>query len=269
MFCDADARPGPRAVERTVALHERFRAGVATLMPRQILGSWAERAVIPVLLHVSLLCFVPLALVPRLRWRRLGIGNGQWLSFTRAGYATTGGHAAVRDHVVEDIGLARRAQTSGAGLAIALAPGTLTVRMYRNAREVWDGFGKNLYFLTGGRLWNAPFWLLLFALVHVFPWALWPWNPVLWAPSLALLVAWRILTAWTLREPLSAVLWQPVGALLLPLIAARSLFDHRRRRLTWKGRRLDPAIPDTPDIASNPGSVHRVRPAASATKETP
>ena len=124
IFCDADARPGPQAVTRTVALLEHYGVGCATLMPRQVLGSWAERAVIPVLLHISLFCFLPIALVPRLRWKRLGVGNGQWLSFRRSAYAAVGGHAGVRDKVVEDIALAQRAQTHGNGLVVGLATDT-------------------------------------------------------------------------------------------------------------------------------------------------
>lgn len=246
IFCDADARPGPQAVARTVALLHRYRTGCATLMPRQVLGSWAERAVIPVLLHVSLFCFLPLALVPRLRWKRLGVANGQWLAFRRPAYAAVGGHAAVRDKVVEDIALAQRAQTSGQGLVVGLAARTLEVRMYRNFREVWDGFGKNVFVLTGGTLWQAPFFGAFFALVHILPWLLVLRHPALWAAPLAVLALCRLLTARALGEPVRALAGQMAGSLLVPLIVARSLFDFRFHRLQWKGRILNAAPASAP-----------------------
>ena len=252
IFCDADARPAPEAAERTVALLERYGTGMATFMPRQILGSWAEQAVIPVLLHVSLICFLPIALVPRLSWRKLGVGNGQWLAFRREAYDALGGHDAVRGEIVEDIALAQRVQKLKLGLAVALAPRTLEVRMYRSAREVWEGFGKNLFILTGGHWWKAPAPALLFALIHVLPWALFPFAPALWALPLALLIFNRALVAVILREPLRAILLQIPGSLIVPLIAARSLRDFRRRRLRWKGRALvhatsAPSAPSTPE----------------------
>src|SRR5690606_5974959 len=149
--------------------------------------------------------FFPLALAPRLRWKRLGVCNGQWLSFRRGSYAAMGGHAAVRGKVVEDIALAQRAQVSGQGLAIALAPRTVEVRMYRSFAEVWDGFGKNLFVLTGGGLWSAPFYGAFFALFQIMPWALLLFDPARWAAPFGLLVACRLLVAAILREPLAAV----------------------------------------------------------------
>ncbi len=254
IFCDADARPGPQAVTRTVALLEHYGVGCATLMPRQVLGSWAERAVIPVLLHISLFCFLPIALVPRLRWKRLGVGNGQWLSFRRSAYAAVGGHAGVRDKVVEDIALAQRAQTHGNGLVVGLATDTLAVRMYRNFREVWDGFGKNVFVLTGGTLWQTPFFGLFFALIHILPWLLFLLHPQLWGLPLALLLVCRVLTARALGEPLGAIAGQVAGSILVPLIVARSLFDFRFHRLQWKGRILNAGPPPVQSLAQNRAS---------------
>jgi glycosyltransferase involved in cell wall biosynthesis len=251
IFCDADARPGPRAVRRTVNLMARYRAGCATIMPRQILGSWAERAVIPVLLHISLFCFLPLALVPRLPWKRIAVGNGQWLAFSRKTYAAIGGHVAVRDKVVEDIALAQRAQESRQGLVVALGPRTLDVRMYRSVREVWDGFGKNVFVVTGGSFLTAPLFGGFFALIHILPWLLFVFNPALWLTPLLLLIVCRVLTARALGETPRALLGQIAGSLLVPLIAARSLLNNRRKRLLWKGRLLNTtaapvtALPDT------------------------
>jgi chlorobactene glucosyltransferase len=130
-----------------------------------------------------------------------------------------------------------------------LAARTLEVRMYRSAREVWDGFGKNLFVLTGGGLLTAPLFFALFALIHLLPWALFPLRPGLWAAPLIVLLLCRLLTALVLREPLRAIPFQVVGALLVPAIAARSLLNFRLHRLEWKGRRLNadvPAVEETP-----------------------
>ena len=47
------------------------------------------------------------ARLPASRARTLGAANGQFMFFTRAGLRPIGGHAALRDHLVEDVALGR------------------------------------------------------------------------------------------------------------------------------------------------------------------
>jgi chlorobactene glucosyltransferase len=255
IFCDADAQPEPSAIWRTVVLLERHGTGMASFIPRQILGSPAEQAVIPVLLHLACLSALPLRFIPWLKWRALGVANGQWLAFTREGYARIGGHASVRDHVVEDLGLARRAQATGAGLVLALASRTLTVRMYRNFNQVWNGFGKNLFILAGSWWQGLPL-LVLFLLGNLAPWfsaayailpgaadAVWSSDRILYVTPLVLLLFARLFTIVLLREPLTSLFWHPFGALLVPIIAMRSAWGRKHGTLTWKGRNLQTDTP--------------------------
>lgn len=249
IFCDADAQPEPEAVTRTVSLLEKHGTGMASFIPRQILGSPAEQAVIPVLLHLACLSALPIRLIPWLHWRALGVANGQWLAFTREGYARIGGHAAVRNHVVEDLGLARRAQATRAGLVLALASQTLTVRMYRNFNQVWQGFGKNLFILAGSWVQGLPL-LVLFLLGNLAPWisaAFSPWmtDRHLAVTPLVLLLSARLISMVLLREPPVSLIWHPFGALLIPIIAIQSAWGRKQGTLTWKGRIL-------PSLSSSP-----------------
>jgi chlorobactene glucosyltransferase len=253
LFCDADARPEPQAILHTVALFEKYGTGVVSFIPRQFLGSSAEKAVIPVLLHLACCAALPLRLIPIFPWPALGVANGQWLAFRRKAYDQMGGHAAVKDHIVEDLGMARLAQKHRVGLLLALAPKTLTVRMYHDFQEVWNGFGKNLFILAG----SSPLqWLPLLAVfltANLAPWltclygglqlfrtetpflggeALWYGLP------LALLLGARLITKVILREPWSAIPLHPWGAILVPLIVARSAWGRRQGTLVWKGRNL-------------------------------
>lgn len=238
LFCDADVSPSPDAVERTVALMQRMRAGAASALPRQRLGGWLEHAAVPLVVHLPVLALLPLRLVPAVRAASVSMANGQWLAFTRSAYRAVGGHAAVRARVVEDVALGRRAKAAGVRLAVAVASRSLAVRMYSDPRALREGFAKNLYALLGGR--PAPFAL---ALALVFLAALAPWAlPFLGASvgalPLALCLAIRGCGAMLFRHGARSVALHPVGVVLVTGLALSSFLGARRGSLRWKGRAL-------------------------------
>jgi hypothetical protein len=236
VFCDADVVPAPEAVARTVALLERAGADVLTALPRQHFGSWVERAVVPLAVHLPPLALLPLRLVSRTRAPSLSMANGQWLAFTRAAYDRCGGHAAVRGEVVEDVALGRHAKAAGLRLLPATAAGTLAVRMYRGGRAVTDGFTKNLYPLAGGRPLPFAAALAVFLLSAVYPWAALATGRAGAILPLLLLAGVRAAAAARLGHGVRSVLLHPAGALLLAAIALRSAAAHHQGTVRWKAR---------------------------------
>ena len=234
LFCDADVTAGPLAVGRTVALLERFGAGVATAIPRHRLGSVAEAAVVPLGAQLPVAATLPLALVPRTAAPSLSMANGQWLAFTREAYAAVGGHAAVKAEVLEDVVLGRLAKRAGERLVAATAALDLTVRMYAGWAEVRAGFGKNLYALLGGSPGAFALGIGAFFLAAVYPWlAAWRGSPAALG-ALALLVAVRIAAALRFGQGARTVLLHPLGAALAVAIAAESF--RARGTVRWRGR---------------------------------
>jgi hypothetical protein len=82
------------------------------------------------------------------RWRD-AIANGQFMLFPRRSYDLIGGHAAVRDEVVEDLVLAQHVKQAGLALRIRGAEDDLATRMYRSLGDLVAGWSKNLF--VGGR----------------------------------------------------------------------------------------------------------------------
>ena len=236
LFCDADVAAGPCAVRRTVALLRRHAAGAVTAIPRHRLGTWAEASVVPIVAQLPVAATLPLALVPRTAAPSLSMANGQWLAFTRKAYERIGGHASVRDQVLEDVLLGRAVKCAGLRLVAAVATRDLSVRMYGGWGEVRAGFRKNLYALLGGR--PAPFiaGVGAFLLAAVYPMAAAVRGS--WVP-LALLLALRTLSALLFRQRWTAVALHPVGAVLALAIAIESFIT--RRTVEWRGRRV--AVP--------------------------
>ncbi|MFO0631039.1 MAG: glycosyltransferase family 2 protein [Polyangiales bacterium] len=146
-FVDADVRVSPGALGRIRGLLAD--ADLLTAVPRQETGSLFEHMVLP-LLHVVYVSWLPLALIPRVRDPRVLAANGQLVAMSRAAYDRFGGYAAVRDALVDDMALCRRAKESGPRVLFADGDALASCRMYRDARGVWEGFSKNLYEGVGG-----------------------------------------------------------------------------------------------------------------------
>jgi chlorobactene glucosyltransferase len=258
LFTDADTLHAPDCVRLALETAMRHRATLLSAWPRQVLGSFAEKLVLP-LLYVLTHVLLPQALVAAiLRWpwlarvsgRRatsaLGAANGQFILIRRDAYDTLGGHAAVRADLVEDVALGRLVMGRAAdGWRLVNADGGAVVRcrMYRNFAEVWAGFSKNLRPVFGRS--TAAFvasglvqWTLF---VQPFVFALLPLPGQAWAAGQAgLLLAMRALLAWRFRTGWTGV-WLHAPAYLLALaIALNSWRWSRRGAIRWKGRTYDP-----------------------------
>jgi hypothetical protein len=163
----------------------------------------------------------------RSRRPSLAAAGGQFLVLDRAAYHRAGGHAAVRDKVLEDIELARAVKRSGGRIALADGSRLARCRMYTSWPELRDGYTKSLW-ASGASPVVVP--LLIWYLV---PLAALPWFPVPAALALLLGVAGRMIAARaTGSRVLPDSLFHPASVLLLAYLVVRS----HRRRVTWKGR---------------------------------
>jgi hypothetical protein len=78
--------------------------------------------------------------------------NGQYLLIRREVYARVGGHEAIRNEILEDVGLAKRVKAAGGKLLFLPGAAWVQTRMYRTFREMWRGWTKNLFLLYGQSL---------------------------------------------------------------------------------------------------------------------
>jgi glycosyltransferase involved in cell wall biosynthesis len=250
IFCDADVTPVPWAIDATVAAMEETGADALSAMARQDLGSWMERALVPLVVHLPVIALLPLPLVARTSSAAVSYGNGQWLAFRRESYRSSGGHAAVRNVVLEDVALARRVKSGGARLVAALGRNALSVRMYGGSREIRDGFAKNLFPLLGGRLVPVALWSGVFVMTAVYPWVAAALGSVDALVPLGLLVVLRVVAARTGGHSVASIPLHPVGSVLFMAALVDSAL--RRGEVRWKGRTLERAIDFAP-IATQRG----------------
>jgi hypothetical protein len=230
VFCDADVVLRPRALDALWSQIVRQRADVFSVFPRQITGTLGERILVP-LIDETLLSFLPHRLLD-LPVPSAATANGQLLAFRRAAYATMGGHEAVRDRIVEDIALGRRARRMGLRLGLALGGDLIQARMYDDYPSTVAGLGKSLraahFDSTAVLAVSAGFHLTAYTL----PWMMWNRGRV-WRAAAVLGLAERLVTnAKTGRgayAEAALVPFTPLAALPVYAVAAR-------RKARWKGR---------------------------------
>lgn len=238
VFVDADVRLAPDAVARMAGYMARNAVGLASGFPRQIMGSWAERLLLP-MIQVLLLGYLPMPAARAFRVAALGAGCGQLFIARRDAYLRAGGHGAIRASLHDGITLPRAFRRTGAMTGLFDASRFAACRMYADARQVWQGLGKNA---TEGMATPAglPVWTVLLAGGHLLPWALLlaapGARPVAAAAALCSL-SLRALVAWRFRQPWSDVWTQPLSVLATLAVQWSALVRAARGRPSvWRGR---------------------------------
>ncbi|MFQ5696533.1 MAG: glycosyltransferase [Terriglobia bacterium] len=253
LLTDADVRHAPQGVETGLAVARQTGAAMVSYSPDQDMPCWWERATIP---------FVYCRLSHEYPYERvsnpedpMAAANGEWLLVSRIAYDAVGGHAAVKEEILEDVALARRLKRSGCRLHFARGVALARSRMYLRVEEMWQGWSKNLFPLfdrrksaVAGAVAGATLDTLVWLFLLVALWGLWQGWPVsrwLLIPLLAIL-GWRHLRyAFALRKnryPLGCLLYYTVGSVLFAALMVDSSTKYLSGEpVKWKGRKY--AVP--------------------------
>lgn len=169
LFLDADTRLGEDGVARALAAARGAGVDLASFLPRYAGEAWPNRLVVP-WLYFFLTALVPLPEVTRLRHPRLAVANGQAILVRRDAYRRIGGHAAIRDHIVEDVSLAIAAKRGGLGVALLDGHRWLRCEMYDDGRTLAAGFAKSFHSAARRYPLQWASLLALLALIGLRPW---------------------------------------------------------------------------------------------------
>jgi len=242
VFVDADTRLSPDGIARVLDLFSRYGADVVTAMPRQVMGSFAERLLLP-LLPLTYTSWLPLALVWWSRDPRFVAANGQVMALSRRAFDALGGFTAVRAEVVDDVALCRRAKEAGLRVVFADGREIASCRMYRSATEIWRGFSKNICEGLGGSalavLGVVGLYLSAFVLPYAALLAAIGGASALWVPAavgVGANLASRSALAVRFDHTAASVLLHPLAVLVLAAIALNSVRWARRDAIRWRGR---------------------------------
>ena len=142
-FVDADTFLSPATLSSCYAKALETKADMFTIMTFQILGSFWEKAIMPLVMTALSVGFSPRKVNdPN---KKDAIANGQFILIKRSTYDSIGGHASVKNSIVEDRDISQRVKWNGHRLIVADGMQMVRTRMYTSLPEMWEGWTKNIY----------------------------------------------------------------------------------------------------------------------------
>jgi glycosyltransferase involved in cell wall biosynthesis len=257
LFTDADTVHLPGSLARALEEAKREQADLLSYSPEQIAVTFWEMAVLPVVFAELARQYPPKKVSDP--GSPVAAANGQFILIRREAYEAAGGHRSIADSLLEDVALAGAVKSSGRKIRFRYAADAVRTRMYRNFRQLREGWTKNLarLFPRPGWLavkllfrWGLPLGMLAYPLILMllssashFSFA--AWFP---RPTSPLFYGWFIVVGFAFNslygrlhkanfdlamEFLGAWFGYPMFAYLL----LRSKFAHAKRNVEWKGRK--------------------------------
>lgn len=256
-FVDADTVVTRDCLSSCYAKALKTDADMFTIMTFQVLGSFWEKVVMPLVMTALSVGFSPRKVNdPK---RKDAIANGQFIMIKRTVYNAIGGHERVKDQIVEDKAISEQVKWNGYRLIVADGMKVTRTRMYTSLPEMWEGWTKNIYL----GLREQPYLLMLgafgafLAVMASLFLPVWPLAGVIWYSSgggwMALSVTVESVILWTYLIHMRAgvasglkispwyALTTPLGAAVfgaMMLVSAWRVIS--RKGVTWKGRVYKP-----------------------------
>ncbi len=252
-FVDADTFLSPTTLSSCYVKAIETRADMFTIMTFQILGSFWEKTVMPLVMTALSVGFSPRKVNdPN---RKDAIANGQFILIRRSVYDAIGGHESVKDNIVEDKAISEQVKWNGHRLIVADGYSVARTRMYTSLPEMWEGWTKNIYLGLSdqaGLLWLGVFGAFVALLAALFL-PIWPLLGMLWyinsggwmaaavITEAALLWIYLILVRAQVARKMEISPWYalttPLGAAVFAAMMITSAFRVLTGKgVTWKGR---------------------------------
>jgi glycosyltransferase involved in cell wall biosynthesis len=243
LFTDADTVHLPGSLVRALKEARDNGAELLSYSPEQIAVTFWEMATLPVVFAELARQYSPSKVSDPAS--PIAAANGQYILIRRETYDAVGGHGAIAGDILEDVALARAVKTSGRKICFRYAADAVRTRMYRNYRQLRDGWTKNLVLL-----FPKPGWLA----TQTFLWWAFPFANLLlplFLPAIVHRVWWFVpgalvfaRNAGRMRRANFEVTMEFLGALFgMPMFAyllLRSKRAHANGSVTWKGRNYGP-----------------------------
>ncbi len=255
IFIDADVWLQEDVIAKTVS--ELQSKDVITVWPEQETETFWEKQVIP-LIYFALYTLLPAKYVERSpRWLPSFLKSkfdplfaaacGQFIAFTKSAYEKIGGHESVKQHVIEDVELAKAAKRKGLSLKMLHGVRSVYCRMYKSHNELWNGLRKNFFLGFNNNLLFFGIMGALHLVVFVFPYLFFAYGFSVNDSELIILSSFAIIGIFIQRALLNYIfkwdlysaLTHPVGVLWFQALGLQCIWDYfRDTKVKWKDREL-------------------------------
>jgi chlorobactene glucosyltransferase len=247
LFTDADTHHHPHTLKYAVSSMLAQKADFISILPKEKTLSMSELLAIP-MIPWSLNTFMPLALAERSKNPSLSASIGQFMLFKRKAYHYIGGYPAIRDQVLDDVTFGKKVKAFG--LTWRMFDGTqyLSCRMYRNFKEIFEGFTKNIFAVFKNNIfyfffaWFILIWVLLgpFAILLLWLLALPITFTSVWLALSAIFITFLtwVISNFRFRFPFLLSFLYPLTIATFAYISLSSMVYTLAGKTTWKGRKL-------------------------------
>jgi chlorobactene glucosyltransferase len=239
LFADGDVIHSRESLGIALANLDAGRADLLSVWPEIVCRTKAERLIFPT--SVFFLCLGVLASSRRTpRGRRVNGANGQYIMIRREAYDAIGGHAAIKNDIMEDSAIGRAALKRGLEVLNADGEGCVKVKPYSGLAEAWEAherFGAGLLPSWGAlaatcvltvAYFAGPFALLGFALGTGNG-----WYALTGLVTCALVLGTQEFFSLKVSRA-QYFLLAPVSGLLVTAASVTGFLRFRRGGITWK-----------------------------------
>lgn len=236
LFLDSDVRIGNRIIQQTCTFSEKYKLGLLSIFPRQIMISAGEKAAVP-LMHYILLTLLPLILVRKTGFSSLAAANGQFMLFNAEIYKNYLPHEKMKNDKVEDIKIARYFKNQKIQIACITGKDSVICRMYSGFLESVHGFSKNVTQFFGNSFSLAIlFWLVTtFGFIAVFLGL----SKTIFILYLTIFILTRITVSIAARQSvLMNLIFLIPQQLALGLFVLKAVVNRYKNQYEWKGRNI-------------------------------
>jgi glycosyltransferase involved in cell wall biosynthesis len=263
LFTDADTLHLPGSLARALAEAQARQVDLLSYSPEQIVESFWEKAVMPVIFAELASAYRPSEVSDPTS--SAAAANGQYLLIKRVTYDAIGGHAAIASSFLEDVALALAVKQSGKRILFRYGGDQVRTRMYRSFDQLREGWTKNLALLfpSPGRLAllrTLEFFLMVLGVaISLGNIVRDRWQPAAACGLLALVLCGifykRIRHAHFRGD---ATVLALLGLPLFSCLLLRSKLFHERGKVSWKGRSYSgrAAVMPHPDTQEKHGLSH-------------
>ncbi len=245
LFTDADTFHRPSALKKAVEAMYAENADFVTVLPKEEVSSTAERLVIPII-GWSMNTFIPFAIAKRSKRPALSATIGQYMLFKKEAYNRIGGYPAIRDRVLDDVTFGRKVKSFGLKWRMYDATKEVSCRMYRNFKEIFEGFTRCIYPIFKNNIFYFLAVLVLLALILFGPWIIVLLHlagfqleaisvTLAWAAIFTVYATWLISNTRFRYSPLLTIFY-PLIFIMLFYIAYSSMIKTLSGKIVWKGR---------------------------------
>jgi cellulose synthase/poly-beta-1,6-N-acetylglucosamine synthase-like glycosyltransferase len=241
LFTDADTVHLPGSLDYGLKEAMRYGAAMLSYSPKQIVKTFWEKAVMPVIFAELAASFRPSQVSdPK---SSAAAANGQYILITREAYDAVGGHAAIAPSLLEDVALARALKRSGRKIFFRYGGDAVRTRMYRSFAQLREGWTKNLALLFPVPLRLAALRAIeFFLIVASFAIAIGTGSRGRWQPAaVSAILCGIVYTLFLMRIRRAHFSWDAnllalFGLPLFSYLLLRSERAHNQGSVSWKGR---------------------------------